>query len=87
VSPKYDHRADNPEQHGFEFAGYVVRLPDGRYVQHWNIFVPNAGFVVTKDANEAGVYETKKAAQYFAHRLRGLVAERYLSPTEVMMRW
>lgn len=87
VSPKYDHRADNPEQHGFEFAGYVVRLPDGRYGKYWDIFGPDAGFVVTRDANQAGVYETKRVAQHLADRLRGTVAEKYLSPTEVMVRW
>ena len=87
IAPDYDRRADNPEQHGFEFAGYVVRLTDGRYVQHWNIFVPNAGFVVTRDANRAGVWETRKVAEYLAGRVRGTVAEKYLSPTEVMVRW
>ena len=87
MSSDYDYRADNPGQHGFEFAGYVVRLPDGRYVQHWNIFVPNAGFVVTSDASKAGVYEAKPVAQHLANRLRGAVAEKYLSPTDVMMRW
>ena len=87
MSPEYDHRADNPGQHGFEFAGYVVRLPDGRYVQHWNVFVPNAGFVVTRDANRAGVYEAKSVAQHLADRLRGTVAEKYLSAAEVMVRW
>lgn len=87
MSSDYDRRADNPEQHGFEFAGYVVRLSDDCYVEHWNIFVPNAGFVVTRDANRAGVYETKKVTEYLADRLRGSVAEKYLSHTEVMMRW
>jgi len=87
IAPEYDRRGHNPEQHGFEFAGYVVRLPDGRYVQHWNIFVPNAGFVVTSDANRAGVYETKKVAEYLAKQVRGTVAAKYLSRTEVMVRW
>ena len=87
MSPEYDRRAHNPEQHGFEFAGYVVRLPDGRYGKYWDIFGPDAGFVVTSDANQAGVYETKKVAQYLAVRLRGTVAEKYLSPVEVMVRW
>lgn len=36
VPPEYDRRADNPEHHGFEFAGYVVRLPDGRYGKCWD---------------------------------------------------
>ena len=84
---EYDRRADNPERHGFQFAGYVIRLPGDRYVQDWNILVPNAGFVTTKDANRACVYETKNVAQYLADRVRGTVAEKYLSPTEMMVRW
>ncbi len=87
ITLEHDRRADNPEQHGFEFAGYVVRLSDDHYVQHWNVFVPNAGFALTRDADQAGVWETKKVAQYLADRLRGTVAEKHLSPTEVMVRW
>ncbi len=87
ILPEYDHRADDPEQHGFKFAGYVIRLPGDCYVQDWNVFVPTAGFVVTRDANRAGVYETKKVAQYLADRVRGMVAEKYLSSAEVMVRW
>jgi len=87
MSSDYGHRADNPEQHGFQFAGYVVRLPGARYVQHWSVFVPSAGVVVTRDASQAGVWETKRVAQYLAGRVRGTVAEKYLSPAEVMVRW
>lgn len=87
MSETCDARADSPAKFGFAPAGYVVRRPDGSYLEEMRFLRPTAGVTLTHDECRAAVFETKKDANWAAARIGGEVAERFVSREEVLVRW
>jgi len=53
MSSRSEELAKDPEARGFSFAGWAVRLPDGRYIREWQILNPDPGIVATTRDTEA----------------------------------
>lgn len=62
MSSRSEELAKDPEANGFSFAGWTVRLPDGRYIREWRILNPRPGIVAMTRDTEAMTLPTPRSA-------------------------
>ena len=79
----------DPIAEGFEFTGWAVAFPDGRYIAEYRPFQPSAGFRKTDRPERAMVVmpDDMRSVTWLARRTEGHVAEVWDSAEERLIVW